>query len=402
MTKFSRPQNSGSNSGPSSLVPVSNTAAPAIATPECINPALLPLDRPVGNLTVPMIGEPVVVDLTLDDDDELEVVSPPVTTTAAEEQLPKEATPPMTSTKPLPQLSPPLPSSTPPTSSPPSPKKPQSFKRNYSWMQASSPLAELPNAKRSRMTAHEGAYRQLYETKAQNSTANHFLGLPAAAATAPAVNWGSAPPPSAVLSGSSSTSAASAKTGKGKMEVVGKKKSGKDVVENKKTLTPKQLTKEKTKKALKMKKLAWKKGAQYIETEESSEEEEDDDDVDDVVQALEDEDEETWRRADKEDNDECAAQIEAMWDEGEDDEAERMADKEDNDQCAASIEAMFGGDEDAETAPQTQMEGSHLIAEEEEEETADYSCELEVDYNPVTGQIPSIPMEHGVTVWSRH
>lgn len=164
------------NPGPNYQVGPMVTAPPRVANPAPWNPAsgyvdpallvLAGLTPPAQN-RAPVPGSttnqpPVTIDLTNDDDDDEgrrgkepgEVAecgsgNPPVTTT--EQQLPKEATPP--------------------------PPKPKSFKRNYAWLQQAALLPDMPHSKKQKLSAQEDAYRQQYETRAANSTANYFLGL---------------------------------------------------------------------------------------------------------------------------------------------------------------------------------------------------------------------------------
>jgi hypothetical protein len=84
---------------------------------------------------------------------------------------------------------PPPPSSELPKGAITPPKKP--FKRNYSWLQPQQVVPELPNSKKRKLSAQEGAFRQTYEARAANSTASHFLGLKSAQAEviSPMMDW---------------------------------------------------------------------------------------------------------------------------------------------------------------------------------------------------------------------
>lgn len=389
---FLNPQNSRSGC----LVPVNNTAPST--TSGCINPALLTLSRPLSSTSRPppqARRQSVTIDLTLIDDDDEEnekPAGPETVVPSTDQQFLKEATTPTSATPPSQS------SST--TGVAPDPNKPKfKFpKRNYAWLESGTLLPDMPNAKKLKMSAQESNYRQHYETKAANSTACHFLGLKPVAVTAaaavPAVDWSKeVAVPSSSSSGPEGLGKASPKKTRGKKEGAASESAKKE-----KAPTRKEELKEK----LRRKKDTWKNGKEVEEVEESGErmtEEDEDEAAEDADFAAEieamfddedDEDDEAEKRAaEQRENDEMAADIEAMFEE-DDDPEKKAADQKEKDEMAAEIEAIFesDGEEEKETrtvtdkALEAAVSNPYLVSEGEEEEEEE-SGELVIDENPL-------------------
>jgi hypothetical protein len=338
---------SSQNSGSEYQVPTTTTTAPELPSGSgFINPALLalsgshfPIVRTSPPPPPPQAGyQPVIYDLTFDDDNQDNeapaesgtIVLPfdqqffnkatPAPSTAEsgtvvplfDQQLPSEVTPaPSTAESgtiipPFDQQSSneatPAPSTTTVTSKPAEPKAKAFGKRTYAWLTPSAPIADMPNAKKRKLTKSDLRVRGLAADQARNSTALHFLNGPQAATPADVVtpvSWAETVAALTALGGAAEGLGLvkpAPKTSRGKKDgpkaaaATKKKAAGEGAKKKGKAPATK---KEQLKEKMRSKKQAWKKGKvvkeAVVEREEAAEEEDRDDLVDIIEGAFDDE-----------------------------------------------------------------------------------------------------------------
>jgi hypothetical protein len=355
------------NLGSAYQVPATTTTPVYPSGPGFINLALLAPSRPRSpTMRTPpppppqAKQQPDIIDLTFDDDDEVvEILTEPGTIVPPfDEQLPNEATAPASTTEVAPQ--------------PAEPKQQARPKRPYTWLETAGALAELPNAKKTKMSDRDRNLREHYENQAAKATARFFVTGQQAVTpgtVVPPVTW---PAATAVPSSSSSpvegsgSGKAAPKKARGKEEAAAaaanKKAAGEGAGKKEKAPVRR---KGELKEKMKSKKDAWKKG-KVVEKE--------------VVEAVR----ERARGEEEDDSDGLVDVIEGAFDDDLDDNtastsvaevaaAQKAAQDKEDEEDVARIEAMFDSDEE-------QVAGIDDLFESDEEVD---SGELIVDENPL-------------------
>ena len=283
------------------------TTAPIVASGSgFVNPVLSappglqsPIVRPSPPPPLPQAGyRAFTIDLTLDDDNQDHETPAESGTTVPpfDQQLPNEVTPAPSTAEVAPK---------------PAEPRPKTFrKRTYAWLTPSAPVADMPNAKRSKLSDWDMKVRGLAEGRARNTTALHFLNGPPAATPADVVTpmaWAATvadltapggaaeklgwekPAPKKARGKKDGRPATTAAAAKKKAAGEGAKKTGKAPTTRKEELKGK----------MRSKKDAWKKGKvvkeavverEAVEARARAEEEDDSDGLVDLIEAAFDDD----------------------------------------------------------------------------------------------------------------